>query len=534
MSNQPEPELFQGYDSFRSALRTRAVSGVISVSGAAENEKYAMICEDVESMQSALKVNASASASFAFGSASAKVDFSRQFEMTQHSVALVVYVNVKAGTQQVTSVHFDGTPPATPSAASDFFRSNGDSYVSSVTKGGEFYAVYHYQAESSEEKEDIVAELKGHTLNVNADLQTSISTAQSKRKTLVTVKMGMIGVSEVDAPTNDSEIIDFASKFWGRPMKAAKVIDFGVTGYERVGGMQPSAFSSIVDNRTKYQGAGGALGGLLKDYADLRKAVIAGDFIASVYNTFGYNDGDLALVSSRTAQARLDMDTIESTIDQMAADPTQTIDVIRPLGSLSNGVPSMNYTVNYTDFYGGTVGDTFPGDADRSSVQKRIRMTGVQANIHRFLEHKGDTLPATDLMQFRANYTSPNGTTTRQYGNDGSDGAWSAPWNVPENDHVKEVFIIYENHVHKIVLTTETAGIALPDDDNPHRSGGKMGHWVKGTKDAFLGFAVRSRGWIHALSVIYATFQPATWKPIPKPLFAKAASTASSRRQATV
>ncbi|MBN3820072.1 hypothetical protein G3N57_27295, partial [Paraburkholderia sp. Se-20369] len=146
----PPASLFQGTDSVNGAGVSTAVEGSYATHGGASSVVY-QVAMDLDTLYQALDVSQSVSVGFGpIGGGSEKTEFVQTLNLTTFSVNIVVRAKHVMNTQTATAFKLKNgiNPPSGNSQLNDFFRSYGDSFVSSVTSGSEYYAVYTFYAQS--------------------------------------------------------------------------------------------------------------------------------------------------------------------------------------------------------------------------------------------------------------------------------------------------------------------------------------------------------------------------------------------------
>lgn len=340
----PPTDLFQGYDSFVGSGRSTALTGTKGAAGAT-SQTYYKVCTDTASLYQAMNISGSVSASFGLGSVDAKMSFAQSLNVTSTSVTVVVYTNVITDSSSCGDVKLNVAPPKD---ITNFFLPYGDSYVSSITKGAEYIAVYVFQSTSITDQQSITASLNASDFGVSAQLSTAISSISTSTSTNVSMSQLMTGVSKPAYP-NENDMITFALNFGTTKIDAPTVISFETTGYEHVPGL--ALFTKLQDNRNLILG-NGAPGdpGLAGDYAALTLVLNQIDAIQNVYSSYSYY-GDTTLPGRKT-QVIADMQAITNLVAQMDNAPAAKYSA-PSLPSLSYGTPTLTYSLGQP---GGSIG----------------------------------------------------------------------------------------------------------------------------------------------------------------------------------
>src|SRR4051812_1917475 len=181
MTAGPEPvpvKLFRGYDTVaRGIMPASAIVGDYEKSGASSAVRV-QVCESLSELADALDIDASLSFSYLKAvDVTAKMEFARKLNVTARSVTVVVYARHGIGTWEVKEAKLqnDVKAPTDDDSAAGFVQYYGDSFIRSVTLGGEYYAVYIFNTETREQqqslKTSLEAAVKGGAAKVEADAQ---------------------------------------------------------------------------------------------------------------------------------------------------------------------------------------------------------------------------------------------------------------------------------------------------------------------------------------------------------------------------
>jgi hypothetical protein len=363
-------QIFQGYDSVIGAGLGTAVKGQTETRGGRSEVSYTG-CETIETLSNSLRIDQSLSVGFGpFGGFDEKMTFIYNLDVTTTSVSIVVYARHFEGKQGATDFGLKPTvrPPVGNEELKRFFHSYGDSFLSSVTTGGEYYAVYTFYTQTRTEQASLVAEMKAKgvwdTTTVDGSLQVKLDHFVSTTTTRVSFNQAVSGLKDPDLPKPEG-IIDYAIKFPSKPLTAPAVIGFETTGYERVPEIQD--FQPIVKNRRYFIGFGDD-GGLTRDLVKLQQLLNQSKWIKGTYQFYGgYTDEKLDRVS---ALALHDRKEINDQIIAFEDDPTQTF--TRPsLQGLDFGTPVLDYGVGKSPSWGRDGGDPFDDVDIRTAIQEK-------------------------------------------------------------------------------------------------------------------------------------------------------------------
>lgn len=504
--------VLQGYDSVNGDARQTALKGETASTGA-NVIMYHRICTDLESLSQALQINQSLSVGMAsVGSADEKMEFIHNLTVTTYSVSIVVYVSKIISTETVTNawIKDDVAPPTDDAALNEFFQIYGDSYVSALTRGGEYYAVYTFHSQTQDEQTNVKATINAHGVvggtSISTDLQIQLDDIRKSTQVYVEVQQGVRGVANLELP-KDEEIVEFARTFPTRDLAAPVITSFQSAGYETIKGIG-THFSKVKNNRLKFVGTKVKPGLSAKlAYVLMLKNQI--DLLHQIYDFYGgHSDTTLDRVAN---EVDADLDAINNTMNDYSNDPTAELK--HPaLKSLSHKkIPMLNYSTFYTPYYGSPdQGVGFPfDDVDNigSYLQLRTHITSIQ-------------FWATDqVFKFVTRYADTSKESEKVHGGD-----FGTPSNVlslQTGQYVQQITgTSAVNSTGNVSITS--LGIMATNSDGSNPSTVQGGIPAGGTfassrpADTFvLGFRGRNRNELHSLGLVCAKFLDATWQKAP-------------------
>ncbi len=210
--------------------------------------------------------------------------------------------------------------------------------VTSVTIGGEFFAIYTFFTETVVDQRKLKLKIEGSGIvsgvTVDASLEVKMSTFLSETKTSSKFNCAVSGTSNVKLPTPD-KLVEFTLAFPLITLDAPKMIAFATEGYENV----PDApdIGKIVRNRRYFVGDGavGGLGEPLIRISALRTAVAR---LEDIYRRYKYEHPELQTFHEALIKDEL---AIKTQFSGYQDDPLS--DFTRPnLPSLDVGTPTLN------------------------------------------------------------------------------------------------------------------------------------------------------------------------------------------------
>src|SRR3569623_879492 len=237
MPNEQYPNaLGQAYDSFASVARTTASPLTFTeTNGGAQSQCRIRICEGSRAVNDTREISAAASAGIpGVAKVEAKVEFVRSLQMTSRTVSIVIRAQ-HVETKHIANIKLNGAPPPHTDAALSFYRTNGDSYVSSLQLGAEYVAVYSFYSEAGEEAESVKGTLAVSGIvdgvELSAELTSTLSTAVKNSTVAPVFDQTVQGHSHPALPSQD-QIIPIALNYSKQTADRPLMIAISVTPYK--------------------------------------------------------------------------------------------------------------------------------------------------------------------------------------------------------------------------------------------------------------------------------------------------------------
>jgi hypothetical protein len=484
--------VFQGYDSVTGAGRSTAVRGQTQTVGGSSGVSY-RVCQDISTLAQTLNISQSLSVGYGpIGSVDEKMDFMRKLNVTTNSISIVVYARHVLGTDVVTDVAVSDSvkPPGNDNEIREFFSAYGDSYITSRTRGGEYYAVYSFYAETKEEQQSLVLDMKAHGLydgvTVDASLQTKLSTFTTTAKTRSALNQNVSGIQNPKLPDGGG-IVAYALSFPSIILDAAAIISFESGGYEHV--PKFGTFGAVPANRNYFVGTG-LVDGLTASLVRVQQLRNQIAWLREVYGYYGFS-GDTKLTDA-AGTADTDLGAINAQIQGWEKDPVQSF-TTPSLPSLGLGAPSLNYAIGYSPSYGGGGGDPFFDINPTTYIQQHTSISNVQMRGSGYV----DALIVT--------YQSSGGVQQFKHGGDG--GNLTAPLTLLPGQFVNRIHGRAGGYVDNLtVAISDGRAVGVGG------GGGDPFDWSVPSGSFVLGFMGRSGRYLDQIQVIYATINAAKWQ----------------------
>jgi Jacalin-like lectin domain len=486
--------VFQGYDSVTGIGLSTALAGDTKTVGGTSSVSY-RVCTDLETLSNALEIDQSLSVGFGpIGSVDEKMKFVYNLSVTTYSVSIVVFSRHLLGSEVMTDVALKSgmNPPHGDEELREFFRGYGDAFLSSVSEGGEYYAVYTYYSQTREEQTELTASMKAHGIfeggSVDSSLQTKISSFNSSVTTRVSFDQNMSGIRNPKFPDSDN-IIAFALAFPSMELTAPAIVGYETLGYERVPNF--GDFQPIAKNREFFVG-NTVVGGLTKPLVQIQELQNQIKWIETVYGFYGgFADGKL---TNTGALAKTDHDKINAMIEKYEEDPIGSFTWPK-LPSLDNGTPELEYQIKHSPIHGGNGGGPFDDVNVDTSIPQQTRISALQLRS------------GSRIDRLMTTYTNTSSTWTVEHGGNG--GGLSNKLDLRPRNVVLKVNGRSGSRVDHLTFTTSNGDVL-----NGGGGGGGPFSFDVPTDSFLLGFAGRSGSELDAIQFVYGNFEPARWTPI--------------------
>ncbi|CBJ36457.1 conserved protein of unknown function [Ralstonia solanacearum CMR15] len=486
--------LFQGTDSVSGSGLSTAVDGSYATHGGTSSVVY-QVAMDLDTLYKSLDVSQSVSVGFGpIGGVSEKSEFVQTLRLTTFSVNIVVRAKHVKGTDTATAFKLKSgiNPPSGNSQLREFFRSYGDAFVSSITTGSEYYAVYTFYAQSKEEQQSLSVELKANGIfdfgSVDASLQTKLNKVTTSTQVRLAFNQNISGIANPKFPKPD-DMIDYALAFPSLPIDAPAIVAFAVTGYEHVPNM--GGFDPVAKNREFLIGpdGGGGLSRYLVAETELLNQI---EWLKKIYAFYqGFKDSKVDDVQ-REAQANLEA--LNAQFLLYESDPTATL--TKPaLPSLDMGTPMLEYGVAQSPARGGNGGSPFNDVDINTYIQNQTYVSAVQLRT------------GSEVDALIVTYQATAKSTSMQTYHGGGGGSFSQTLQVRPGQFIKKLSGRSGSRVDQLRITL--------DDDRSVAGGGGGGSpfdWQVPSGSVVMGFAGRSGSRLDQVEAVYATLKPASWK----------------------
>lgn len=472
-----------------------------STSAGAESEVWGDLSIDITNLAESLGIKQSLSVGFGpLVSMDEKVSFFHSLKVTTTSVVLYVHSRIVLGSLTKSDARLkEDIELDDPDA---FVRRYGDSYVSSLTKGGEYIGLIHFYSQSKEDQSRLVAELGAGGIAsmfaVNAETEGKIQAFLAETHVRYSFHQYASGCSSLVFP-EPSQFMDFALKYPSRALDAPRVIAYTTSGYENVDRSGNNFFEKVAENRA-YFGGGEVSSGLTKKLVALAQVSSRIELIRSIYKRYHY-DGDATLLVNQRAVAA-DIDAITEQMRQFSQMATREFPPLT-LNSLANGSPILMCSVSDGPSWGGGGGGPFDDIQEMVSnptnyILRMLRiesvgLRGVRGRVH----------------QLSVTYADSAGKSKQlSHGENGDD---QGRLDLAESDCITQIQGRYGGRLNQVEFKVSGGRTISAGGPSGEPGESVFGPWSPPPGAIVMGFKGRCGDEIDCLRVVYATFSPATW-----------------------
>ena len=484
--------LFQGYNSVSGDGCSMAVDGESKDTGA-KTDIICSICSNSFELAQSLGIDQS----FSLGiksiiSVDEKVKLVNSLKISSYSTSIVVRVrHVKNTTTAISAkLNKDITAPIADKEKKDFVRTYGDSFLDSLTYGGEYCAIYVFYNESREEQLELEASITASGIfrgvSVNTAFQMNLNTLIKNCKTRSVFHQLVSGISSPRLPVPDG-IVNYALAFPSINLDAPVIISFTTRGYETIGGF--GEFQPIKKNRAYF--VGDAFNkGLLINLVIIEELLNQISSITSIYSRFGgFSDNGLISFEAALRQGKKEIIHHANTFDENPLSSFST-----PILPALDKAPALNYRFNTSQSWGGNGGHA---TALNTTVWGKLRPQLVAIQLR----------SGSRIDQLLLTYKDKLGRETKEvYGGDNGKpgGNLGQPLFFQEGERINNISGRSGSRLDNIDIMTNF---------NNHVTGGGKGggpfNMTIPQGEYVIGFNIRSGNEVDQIQVITVSFLPA-------------------------
>ena len=256
MHNVPEKyrKLGQGFNTFCNAERNSIVDVEVS-KGDVDCGVQVFVCNSTTEISDKLGIGGSVGVEAPSGSLQAKAEFLQQ--LSEKSNAVTILVRARRTWNATTSsagLKEDKNTKEALRSTSALVQYAGDSYLSHVEVGLEYFASYQLVTSSTEERRNIAAQAEGtfgNATKVSVSLHAELDKVKrSSSSSWISAQKG-IGLADEELPKHSDDFPDFANKIASNDSDSPALLHFKTTPYSAVG-VGSDIFGNIKQWRDAY------------------------------------------------------------------------------------------------------------------------------------------------------------------------------------------------------------------------------------------------------------------------------------------
>ena len=329
-----------GYSSFMGGASSTVLEFQVQDGGPARLGATIRVCMTTDDVYQALNIDATAEVSSSWGSFSDKLSFAHSITQSTRTISIIVVATKHTKTSRVIQQKFKHKFKD----ATTLYNQGGDSFVSSVTWGGQYHAAYsfiaHDDASYSKLTNSVSANINSGVTSFSAKLDTALENIHKESEVNWTFLQDGIGFAKGKLPKQD-ELTDFALGFGDKDLDGPAIIDFGLTSYKHVDGCPK--WDQVEQYREAYLGGVSPGSGYASIQATAQASLSVVQSAFNMYNRYAVDSMDPALASH--------LDSLKSTINSIdvwrqAVDNKPTAKSIpAPSTGASLDIPTPSYMI---------------------------------------------------------------------------------------------------------------------------------------------------------------------------------------------
>lgn len=518
IANAQQINLFQGYNSFLDQPCLTALTGDASPLGAFQTTIEQKTCTSFEDFLLNIGVDASVSYTGLDFGVNDKMSFAYRQQITEFSVTVVVRATSVATTSVTTAPTLvSGVTTPNGSDVQTFFTGYGDSWVSSVTMGKEYLAIYVFHCQSSEEQISVANQFSGHGGSVSADVTAQMQTASTATNVNVSFDQYLAGINPTSMPAEADVGTWVNTTFISTTMSGnGAVLSYALSPYESIA-VLANAFTNIALTREVFSGVPQSGPNVSQVLLSLQQAADACAVIQGLYGVYGYISD--TVFSNRSSQIRIDLQSVQNQVRQMGKTPTATYTVptSTTLPSLGFGIPSLSYVLGPQEMdWGGPNGspfdDTLDGDASGTFcpafVENGWHLHGIQvvggswtdAITCWYMDLMGNSVAVQHGQNSASKRVQPPSTITA---------ATTSNWLILSSN-IKNLAVMWGAYVNQPTFTLANGSVFTYPPSPEHTNNDST--LTLQTGQSLVAFSGRAGAYLDHLTPIILTFSPALWQ----------------------
>jgi hypothetical protein len=495
VSRVPVTNVGNGYNTFFETAMATSIQ-VDTQTGQGSTSSNIYVCTSTEQVYKALGINAAMDIDGGWGSFSDSLKFVQAMGQSTTSVVILVVATVVSSTQ--TAKTWSWLPSQPPGDAKDLYRQGGDSFISSVTKGGQYLASYTFNMTDEDSfislSNEANLEFSGWGTDFTLDFAVRMQNIASKTTVSYNFDQIVIGFSSANLPKTMSDLISFVESIGTLPVDNPAVFDYSTTSYTAVNGGPD--FTWIDNYRSQYVDPSGTPG--YSDYelrAKTNRSIIQA--ASDLYNHYGCVSVDDLL---RNIPIQLDtmLASISAWRKAVDRDPTKPGIIPPTIDTSMLIIPYPRYGLQVEPTVGGGDGG---GDLFTDVTIKNV----LQGVLPSQITIKGSSW----INKINTTYEVLVGAFSQPSPHGGNDGRDFPAIGFGPGEFVTSIIASAGIYVNKLTIATTNNpnGVAYPS--NPE--GAPNLTWNTPANGCFIGWTGRSGIYLNNIAPMYVTFQACNW-----------------------
>lgn len=390
--------LFQGYNNVTAQASNTAIQGSPTTQSGVSELQY-VVTKSLQQTYNALNISSSVSAGYGGFSGEAKVNFVNQLSLTKESLCIVVKASDKQNVTRTNNVVMksDIPVPSTEDQVIEFVKKYGDSYISELVTGAEYYAVYAFICETAEQRMSLEAQLSASGISLfggslSADFQTKIENVCKTSSSTVTFQQIVSGLKDPHLPSQD-HIIEYALKFFDLQIDNPAIISYESSSYDQVPGFPVNLLDQIRKNVSYFTDPNGDF---TKKGIDINELINQCENIDNIYKFYNFTQDPK--INSVKELAYIDLKKLKSQQDDFTYNPNNKYS-LPDLPSLNEGKPALQFNFKDSPTYGGDGGGVFNDINQSTFLPKRTRLVNVKLYSGKYVDKLIATYECTDPIK---------------------------------------------------------------------------------------------------------------------------------------
>ncbi|WP_332604910.1 jacalin-like lectin [Acinetobacter sp. ESBL14] len=387
--------MFQGYNNVTAQALNTAIEGSITKNSGVSELQY-KVTKSLQEIYQSLNISSSISAGYAGFSGEAKVNLVNQLNLTKESLCIVIKASDKQDIYRTNNVSIKSgiKLPTTEKEVNDFVRAYGDSYISELATGAEYYAVYAFICETKEQRFALETQFSASGISLSGgslslDFKSQIEKVSKSSSSTVTFQQIVSGLKNPNLP-DQNNIIKYALDFFDKEIDNPAIISYTSTSYDHVPNFPADVLNQVRKNVNYFTDP---TGNFTKKGIDVDNLKNQCENLNLIYNFYKFN-GDKKLLDVLEL-VKLDLTKLKIQQSDYSFNPNQVF-ILPELPSLNEGKPVLQFRFINSDLHGGSGGAVFNDVNQTSYFQKRTRLVNLKLRSGTYVDRIASTFENSD------------------------------------------------------------------------------------------------------------------------------------------